>query len=364
MNASHAIEGTANARARQFVESFESKHSGTDLFSFVRQIEGMLPHLPRVGASHHLWEDPLLFHQRAYLEFAPATVQKITPLPPRETGGPLARMDGFFLGLLGPSGPLPLALTEYILARSNGAPHPDRIAPTTSYQVSSHRRDSSLEDFLNVFNHRFISFLYRAWASSRKAVDFDRPPQAKFPGFFGSFVGLGQEHVRNRMDVAGEAVLFFAGHFANRSRHADGLASVISDYFGTQAEVVENVGHWLEVPASDRCLLGGSAASPLGLGVVLGARLWDRQLRFDLRIGPMSLAKYDALLPGGPTLEALRCLVKLYTNRELFCSATLILAKEDYPGSRLGRGTRLGFNTWLHSGNPSRDLDDLQIEIQ
>ncbi|MDB6079058.1 MAG: tssG [Akkermansiaceae bacterium] len=351
-------------RARGFVEAFGAEPCKTDFFSFVRWVEGMLPHMPRVGTGRRLADDPLIFHQTPYLHMAPATVQRVRALPERDGSGPVGRMEGFFLGLLGPSGPMPLSLTEYVWARSQGVPHPDRIAPITNTQVSIHRRDTSLEDFYNVFNHRFISFFYRAWASCRKALDYDRPVEARFSDFIGSFTGLGIDALRGRLDVPDEAVLYFAGHFSNGSRHAGGLAAVTADYFGTSAEVIENTGHWLDIPETDQCRLGGMGATPLGAGVVIGARIWDRQLRFTLRLGAMTLATYEKMFPGSPSLESLRSLVKYYTHRELFCDVNLVLKKEDYPGCRLGSGARLGLSTWLHSDTPAKDLDDLFIAIQ
>lgn len=353
-------------RARGFVESEGAEPCSTDFFAFVRWIEGLLPEMPRVGTGRHFSEDPLVFHQSIHLGFAPSTVQRVKSLPERETGGPVGRMEGYFLGLLGASGPMPLSLTEYVWARSQGVPHPDRIAPITNTQVSIHRRDTSLEDFFNVFNHRFISFLYRAWASSRKAPDYDRPDEARFPCFSGSFFGLGMDGMRNRMGVPDDAVTYFAGHFANQSRHPEGLIAIVADYFETSASITENVGHWLDIPAEDQCALGGSSAMsvPLGAGIVIGARIWDRQLLFRLRLGPMPLATYEKLFPGTSSLDALKDLVKFYTHRELFAEVQVVLDHREYPGCALGRGSRLGLSSWLHATPPSGDLDDLILPLQ
>ena len=352
--------------ARGFVESKGGEPCQTDFFAFVRWIEGYLSSMPRVGASRQLAEDPLVFHQTIHLGFAPATVKGVKALPERDSGGPVGKMEGYFLGLLGPSGPLPLALTEYVWARSQGIPHPDRIAPIANTQVSVHRRDTSLEDFFNVFNHRFISFLYRAWATCRKATDYDRPAEARFPYFTGSFLGIGMDSMRNRLNIDDEAVTYFSGHLSNRSRHPEGLAAIAADYFSTSAEIHENVGHWLEIPPDEQCQLGSlqSESVPLGAGIVIGARIWDRQLRFRLRLGAMPFSTYQKLFPGSPSLDALRDLVKFYTHRELFAEVQLVLDHSEYPGCTLGGGSRLGLSSWLHGTPPANDLDDLVIELQ
>lgn len=357
-------ESVGRAKARGFVESEGAETCSTDFFAFVRWVEGMLPEMPRVGASRRLSEDPLVFHQTIHPGFAPSTVKAVRSLPERDTGGPVGRMEGYFLGLLGPSGPMPLSLTEYVWSRSQGVPHPDRIAPITNAQVSIHRRDTSLEDFFNIFNHRFISFLYRAWATARKAADYDRPDEARFPAFTGSFFGLGMDGMRNRLNVADEAVTYFSGHFSNRSRHPEGLAAIASDYFATAASVTENVGHWLDIPQDEQCSLGSGNMLSLGAGVVIGGRIWDRQLRFRLTLGPMPLATYQKLFPGSASLDALRDLVKFYTHRELFADVRLVLDHKEYPGCSLGSGARLGLSSWLHATPPSKHLDDLVIELQ
>jgi type VI secretion system protein ImpH len=357
-------ETTGRNHARGFVEAEGGETCKTDFFAFVRWIEGMLPEMPRVGASRHLSEDPLIFHQSIHPGFAPSTVKAVRALPERDAAGPVGRMEGYFLGLLGPSGPMPLSLTEYVWSRSQGVPHPDRIAPISNAQVSIHRRDTSLEDFFNIFNHRFISFLYRAWAVSRKAADYDRPEEARFPGFTGSFLGLGMESMRNRLNVADEAVTYFSGHFSNRSRHPEGLAAIAADYFGTTATITENIGNWLDIPPDEQCSLGSANALTLGAGIVIGARIWDRQLRFRLTLGPMPFATYQKLFPGSPALAALGDLVKFYTHRELFAEVQLVLDQQDYPGCTLGSGARLGWSTWLHSSPPAGNLDDFVIELQ
>lgn len=361
---SPSSEEARRSRARGFIESEGDDPCQTDFFSFVRWIEGQLSSMPRVGEGKRLGDDPLIFHQSLHLGFAPATVQKVRPLPERGTGGPVGKMEGYFLGLLGPNGPLPLSLTEYVWARSQGIPHPDRIAPITNAQVSIHRRDTSLEDFFNIFNHRFISFLYRAWASCRKAVDYDRPGEARFPRFTGSFFGIGMDNMKNRLGIDDEAVTYFSGHFSNRSRHPEGLASIAADYFGTAAEVHENVGHWLDIPAGDQCCLGAASSISLGAGVVIGARMWDRQLKFRLRLGPMPFATYEKLFPASPSLEALRDLVKFYTHRELYAEVRLVLDRREYRPCQLGSNGRLGLSTWLYGEPPADDLDDLVLELQ
>ena len=58
-----------------------------------------------------------------------------------------------FMGLTGPLGILPYSYTEFMLERMRA-------------------KDSSLQDFLDIFNHRMISFFYRAWEKYRFPVTY------------------------------------------------------------------------------------------------------------------------------------------------------------------------------------------------
>ena len=86
------------------------------------------------------------------MRFAPAELAALE----RPAAGRPARLLVYFLGLLGPNGPLPLHLTEF--AR-------DRLR---------HASDPTFARFLDLFNHRMLSLLYRGWAQAQPAVSFDR----------------------------------------------------------------------------------------------------------------------------------------------------------------------------------------------
>ncbi len=346
-----------------FLEEASEDPWRKDFFAFLRELESLCPERPRIGASKQYREDQIFLTQALYLEHAPATIRKIERSPNSSGQGPRARLEGYFLGLLGPSGPLPLAWTEYIWSRSNGVPHPDRISPSRR-GISLNRRDRSLKDFINIFNHRFLTFFYRAWASSRKSVDYDRPDEAKFVDFIGSFFGMGSEDLRNRLSFDDGQAIYFSGHLADRSRHPSGLEAIMSDYLQCPVELVENVGRWLPIPPESNSTSYGM----LGNGVAMGSRFWDRQLCFGLRIGPLALSDYQKFVPSSDQsapsiLPALRDMVSLYTNREFFCDATVILDRSEVPEPTLGGGARLGFSLWLHADQPEKHPEELQVEL-
>ena len=75
--------------------------------------------------------------------------------------------------------------------------------------------------------------------------------------------------------------LSFAGHLGSLPRHVNGLVSLIQEYFGVNAKVLEYVAHWMRIPKPDYVLLGESSMNGrLGLDTVIGERVWQRQDKF------------------------------------------------------------------------------------
>src|SRR5690349_15785273 len=129
-----------------------------DFFRAVRLLECRRPDLPRVGFSLSPSEDPVRFHQRPSLRFAPASLDSVSA----DANGLVPKIAVNFFGLFGPNAPLPPHITEYALERE------------------LHHKDHTITAFLNVFHHRLLSLFYRAWAANQKVVDLDRPKDQRY----------------------------------------------------------------------------------------------------------------------------------------------------------------------------------------
>jgi type VI secretion system protein ImpH len=97
---------------------------------------------------------------------------------------------------------------------------------------------------------------------------------------------------------------------------------------------------------------------------VLGGRVWDRQSKVRLRVGPVGLAAYEAFLPGTDRLAALVDWVRLYLGFELDWDLCLVLTREEVPPLALGRGGRLGWTAWLGRRPSNEDADDLRLDAE
>ena len=159
------------------------------------------------------------------------------------------------------------------------------------------------------------------------------------------------------------AKLFHAGALIRHVRNAEGLRKILQYFFHVPVRIEEFVGHWLRIDARERTRLGREGAV-MGSGVVLGQRVWDRQNKFRIHLGPLALGQYESFLPGGPRLRTLVDWVRFYLNLEMDWDVRLTLERAQVPQLRLGEGRRLGWTTWLGQRRQPTDANDLCLNAE
>jgi len=312
-----------------------------DFLHTLRRLECLHRGKPRLGRSGRAADDPVRLGQEPATSFAPATIASVGAA----SGHRPERILVHFLGLLGPNGPLPLHLTEYARDRLRNA------------------GDPTFARFLDVFNHRMLVLFYRAWAQAQPASSFDRPEDDRFGAYVGAFFGIALPAYRHRDAMPDLAKLHFAGHLSNQTRHPDGLRAILADFLKLPVGIEEFVGGWLPIPTDCHWRLGESPETgTLGVNATVGSRVWDRQCKFRVRIGPIGLRDYERLLPGGQSLSRVVAVVRNYVGDQLGWDLNLILKQAEVPPVRLGAAGRLGWTTWLTSRPLERDGDDLLLD--
>lgn len=311
-----------------------------DFFHTLRRIECLAPEAPRLGRSLRPGTEPVRLGQDPELDFAPAALSSFAPqkhAPPR--------LGVRFFGLFGPHGPLPLHLTEFARERER------------------HHADPGFARFADLFHHRLLLLFYRAWADAQPAVQADRAAEDRFAAWLGAFAGITPAALKGRDALPDAAKCFHAGPLARGVKNAESLERLLHAWFRVPVQVTSFVGHWLPLRPQDRTRLGGDRHAPiaprLGTNVVAGSKVWDRQSRFRIRLGPLTLAQYLSFLPGAGAEHALRDWVRQYQGLARAWDVRLVLAAPEVPAARLG-STRLGFTSWL-SGPMPRDRDDLVL---
>lgn len=305
----------------------------------LRLLECACPDRPRLGRSLRPGEDALRLGQQPGLAFPPGPLAGF--VPPARPGRP-GRLLVHLFGLLGPNGPLPLHLTEYVLDR-----------------VRRHG-DRALQDFLDVFHHRLLSLFWRAHACAEPAIEADRPDSDRFADRVLALSGFRLPGAGG--GAAGHVRRYWTAHLAQKARNAEGLCAMLAGYFRMPIRIVQFVGRWLPMPGTGRCRLGGSAAgSQLGRTAFLGEEIWDCAQTVRIVCGPLSLGRYEQMLPAGASWPRLCELVRDYLGDELAWEAALVLRRTEVPQARLGSAVRLGWTSWLGSEPAARDRDDLVL---
>jgi type VI secretion system protein ImpH len=253
-----------------------------DFFQAVRLLTLMLPE-----------SEPARLHANPGLRFPPAQIETIQ-VP---ESGP-AHMTVNFLGLVGPMGVLPYFYSELVN---------DRVRA----------KDSTLRAFFDIFHQRLLSLFYRVWQKHRFPVLYECGENDGVSSALLALLGIRSAGLPGRQNVSDEALMFYTGLLAIRSRPAAALQQLLEDYFQVPAVVEQFTGAWYMLPEAHQCRLGNeSCFEQLGVGAIVGDAIWDQQSRVRVRLGPMPLARYRKFLPGGDAYQQAEALIEFFGNRQ------------------------------------------------
>src|SRR5580693_4117999 len=169
------------------VESLpDNLRSGPWDFSFFQAVR--LLHLlgevqQPLGSFNHPSREPVRLATRPSLGFPSSEIHSL-----EERADQPPKMTVNFFGLDGALGVLPTRYTELIA---------ERLAA----------RDTTLRDFLDIFNHRMISLLYRAWEKYRFPVAYERGGEDAFTDYMLDLIGLGTRGLRGRQAIPDQILI-------------------------------------------------------------------------------------------------------------------------------------------------------------
>jgi type VI secretion system protein ImpH len=316
-----------------------------EFFQAVRLLERLYPDRHGVGRFTDPQKEVVHFSSRPVISF-PASEVHAVDLP----GNRPAHMVVNFMGLVGPLGVLPYHYTQLVGERA-------RV------------RDRAMRDFLDMFQHRFISLFYRAWEKYHFTAVYERGGQDPVTEHLRDLIGVGLSTFRDHLPLPDEGLLFYAGALSPQPRSAAALEDMLQDLLQVSVEVEQFVGGWYRLSLGTQCHVGDDVApsNQLGLGAVVGDEMWDQQARVRLRLGPLTREQYERFLPGGEDHELLRAVTRFFSHDQFDFDVRLVLARDEVPGCVLdGAGPEapaLGWRTWLRTKPLARDADDTLLTL-
>lgn len=291
----------------------------------LRQLGARHPELPGIGRATRPQDEPFRIGQRASLAFAPREIAQVELAKEEEA----LHIEVYGLGMLGPNGPLPLHMTEIVRARSQG------------------NQDTTTADFLNMFHHRALTQFYQAWARAQATAGLDRASDEVFSRYVCWLSGNDPEEIKQG-PLPTHARLAASAHFVCQARNPDGIAATLSHFFGVHVRLQEFVVHWVPLDPADVCRLGRPGpASVMGHGALLGTVVPDRQHKFRLELGPLSLEQYLNFTPGGRDLPILIEWMRAFVGYGLAWELALLVDAASSAAPVLGGPGQLGWSTWL-----------------
>ncbi|WP_024508473.1 type VI secretion system baseplate subunit TssG [Bradyrhizobium sp. ARR65] len=295
--------------------------SACGFFSLAALLERRFSDAPPIGSTDDPAREAVRFRAAPTLGF-PA--EEIADVRQVRAAGERMEVDVNFLGLHGPSSPLPPFYTEWVM-------HADGMG--------------SVGDFFDFFNHRLISLLLRIGRYYRHHLRFEEGATDAISVLIGALFALmpGEDTAKQREWRA--RLLPHAGVLALCSRSAKLVAGLISSHLNVPARVEEFIWREIDIPEEAQWRLGRPGLE-LGVDTLAGETMPDVVGKFRLCLGPLNQLQFRSLLPGCESNTILCRLISFILREPLAWDLQLELDLGHTPEWTLGEG-KLGWTTWI-----------------
>ncbi|MET3667636.1 type VI secretion system baseplate subunit TssG [Caulobacter sp. 1776] len=291
------------------------------LFGLLRAAEARAADLPRIGDARLPAQNLVDLAQTPALGFPGSTLDSIT------VNGGRARVQGYWLGLTGPMGPLPLHMTEF------------------AHYERRYAKKHPFGRFLDVLAGRMLQFFYRAWAESNPAANADRPRDDRFASYLAALTGAA-DGVREDAAFPARARLYYAGLYASR-RSAAGIEDAVADLVGSPVRLIEYQPRWRDIEPADQTRLGG-AFSQLGGDAVCGRRVSTVSDAYRIAVHVDTYRAYEDLMPGGPRFAVVAEALDSFAPSHLEWDLEVEVSEAAMRPTTLDGRARLGWTSWMN----------------
>lgn len=246
----------------------------------------------------------------------------------------IAQMSVNFLGLYGAASPLPAFYSEGILQAKDGG--------------------DSTKEFMDLFNHRMISLVYKCWEKYRYYQQYKFSSELNgssdsFTNWMFALCGLVEPEQRNDPDVDWNRLLPFIGMLGMRCHSVSVIESILRFYYQFKNfHVCSNMQRFVLIEDDQQNRLG-EQCSTISDDIVLGNLVEDRSGKFRIKITELSYERFIQFLPNGENYASLRKIVDYVLRDQLDYDIELQLVKYEVPELSLSNHNqeKLGWTTWF-----------------
>ncbi|HEY4297385.1 MAG TPA: type VI secretion system baseplate subunit TssG [Paraburkholderia sp.] len=315
------------------VASLLARAPRMNFMQLCRILERRAPGLAELGACDSAEHEPVRFRPRARVGFPAGEIASVEFDDVEANTRPTVRTT--FMGLYGVDAAMPSHLIDDIVLRVEG--------------------HEAVEHFLDQFNHRFVTLLYRAWKKYRYPVSFAPGGVDAHSRRLLCLAGFGWGDKPARAGLPDSRLLALLGLLVQRTRTPEGLAGVIA--LAAPGVGVRVDEFWPTWRASGRqrplgaarasaatnaadIVVGGdgddSAPHGLGGGYVLGARLAYRSRAVRVVLTPADASQARSLLPGAALHRELVAFLRLYVGTKADVFLFMRMSSRLVPLPRIG----------------------------
>ncbi|CAM2174295.1 type VI secretion system protein ImpH [Burkholderia latens] len=299
--------------------------------------EAQLPGTPGFGTRDSLEHERVRFRPRPRMGFPAGEIASVEFDEERPDAPPTIRTT--FMGLYGVDAAVPSHMIDEIALREEG--------------------HEAVEAFLDQFNHRYVTLLYRAWKKYRYPESFRAGGADAHSRNLLCLAGFGWGDKPQRAGLPDSRMLALLGLLIQRTRTPEGLAGVIALAVpGVEVRVDEffpattRAGRPRPLTTVSHAASEDGARRGLGGGYVLGRRLAYRSRAVRVTLRPADGGQAHDLLPGAWLHRELIAFLRLYVGAKADVHLRMEISSRLAPEPAIGAAStapapRLGWTTVL-----------------
>ncbi|HAU5564069.1 TPA: type VI secretion system baseplate subunit TssG [Serratia fonticola] len=316
----------------------------SNFYRFMQWLEHRHPHLPPIGSTAQITNDPVRLRPHAGMGFPVSEFKGIEMNPDDNPNSP-PTVRTTFLGLYGITSPLPGNYIDDIAQRRDG--------------------HDTVEHFLDIFNHRILTQFYRIWRKHNYPATFEPGGTDSVSQCLLSLAGLGISGTADHLHTPLSRFLSLPSILHQPGRTAEGLEALVRLVTAdTQATILPNFKRRIEVPEPRL-----NKAFCLDNQPVLGGRATDINGTVEIQLYTENLVDARGWLPSHqPLYHDLLSLLRVYLGWRYDAHITLTLPRRLFPAPRLSakaddlHSTFAGY-TFLPGPDDKNNSDTLTVPL-